>query len=207
MSANPLHDAQHLYLNGSEVTDLVIPNDVDTIRSYAFNHGIYFTSITIPESVKFLGSYAFYYCSGLTSVTIPNSIDSIHEQTFALCKGLVSLTLPGNLAYIDQFAFGTCTNLAKIYNYRPTPADAHNRAFSNVNKSTCALHVLSNSVNLYKEAPVWSDFVNIYAIDGSTDLKETVKASDDMHKILHNGQIYILRDGIIYNAQGAIVEK
>ncbi len=61
----PLTYAHHLYLNGSEVKDLIIPSTVTKIRSAAF-----------------------YYCTGLTSVTIPNSVTSIGEYAFANCTGL-----------------------------------------------------------------------------------------------------------------------
>ena len=60
--SNPLSYAHHLYLNGEEVKDLVIPNSVTSI-----------------------GSYVFYYCSGLTSVTIPNSVTSIGSLAFYSC--------------------------------------------------------------------------------------------------------------------------
>ena len=48
--------AHHLYLNGKEIKELVIPNTVTSI-----------------------GNYAFRGCSGLTSVTIPNTVTSIGE--------------------------------------------------------------------------------------------------------------------------------
>ena len=48
-TSNPLFYAHHLYMDGEEVKDLVIPNSVESI-----------------------GAYAFFGCSGLTSVTIGN---------------------------------------------------------------------------------------------------------------------------------------
>jgi hypothetical protein len=35
-NANPLYYAENLYLNGTLVTDLVIPNDITSIRNHAF---------------------------------------------------------------------------------------------------------------------------------------------------------------------------
>ena len=60
--SNPLYNAHHLYLNGEEVKDLVIPNSVTSI-----------------------GEYAFWGCSGLTSVTIGNSVTSIWYGAFYGC--------------------------------------------------------------------------------------------------------------------------
>ena len=55
-------------MNGKEISDLVIPNNVVSI-----------------------GNYAFYNCSGLTSVTIPNSVTSIGEKAFSSCKELLNV--------------------------------------------------------------------------------------------------------------------
>ncbi len=80
--ANPLYYAHNLYLNGSLITDLVIPNSVTSIGNYAFYDCSGLTSVTIPNSVTSIGSSAFYNCSGLTSVTIPNSVTSIGSYAF-----------------------------------------------------------------------------------------------------------------------------
>ena len=56
-----------LYINGQELTgDLVIPEGVTAISSYAFYGCSGLTSITIPSSVTSIGDGAFRYCSGLT---------------------------------------------------------------------------------------------------------------------------------------------
>jgi len=49
----------HLYLNGEEVTELIIPNDVTSIGSCAFLRCKSLTSVTIPESVTSIGWGAF----------------------------------------------------------------------------------------------------------------------------------------------------
>ena len=81
-SSNPLYYAQHLYLNGSEVTDLMIPNTVTSI-----------------------GDGAFYGCSVLTSVAIPNSVSSIGNCAFAYCSDLLSVTIPDSVTFVGQYAF------------------------------------------------------------------------------------------------------
>ena len=80
--ANPLYYAHHLYLNGSEVTDLIIPNSVTEIGWDAFSGCTGLKSVTIGNSVTSIGNYAFWECSGLTSVTIGNSVTSIGEYAF-----------------------------------------------------------------------------------------------------------------------------
>ena len=113
-SSNPLYLAHHLYLNGEEIKDLVIPNSVTSIGDYAFWECSGLTSVTIPNSVTTIGDWAFRGCSGLTSVTIPNSVTSIGEGTFAYCKGLTSVTIPNSVTSIGYGAFQNCTGLTSI---------------------------------------------------------------------------------------------
>ena len=65
---NPLGIAGHLYLNGEEVKDLVIPNSVTSIGGGVFYGCRGLTSVTIPNSVTSIGNYAFSGCSGLTKI-------------------------------------------------------------------------------------------------------------------------------------------
>ncbi|MDO5397127.1 MAG: leucine-rich repeat protein [bacterium] len=66
-SSNPLYYAHNLYLNGSLVTDLIIPNGVTSIGDYAFQScGL--TSVTIPDSMTSIGDYVFCECGSLTDV-------------------------------------------------------------------------------------------------------------------------------------------
>ena len=69
----------------------IIPNNVTSIGSFAFDGCSSLPSITIPNSVTSIGRYAFSGCSGLTSVTIPNSVTSIDERAFWGCSGLTTI--------------------------------------------------------------------------------------------------------------------
>ena len=111
--SNPLSNAQHLYLNDTEIKDLVIPNSVTSIGNcFAGCSGL--TSVTIPNSVTSIGYKAFYYCSGLTSVTIPNSVTSIGEYAFSNCSGITSMTIPNSLTEIGNYVFAGCSSLKSI---------------------------------------------------------------------------------------------
>ena len=112
--SNPLSYAHHLYIDGKEVKDLVIPNSVTSIGIYAFQGCSGLTSITIPNSVTSIGSDAFSGCSGLTSITIPNSVTSIGERAFEGCSGLTSITIPNSVTSIGSDAFSYCSGLTSI---------------------------------------------------------------------------------------------
>ena len=110
--SNPLYYAHHLYLNGEEVKDLVIPNSVTSIRKCAFWGCSGLTSVTIPNSVMSIGKCAFYCCSGLTSVTIPNNVTSIGERAFFGCFGLTSVHISDIAAWCNiEFSDDSSTPL------------------------------------------------------------------------------------------------
>ncbi len=112
--ANPLYYAHNLYLNGTLVTDLVIPNSVTSIKSYAFSGCYRLTSVTIPNSVTSIGYCAFEGCSSLTSITIPNSVTSIEYAAFSGCSNLTSITIPNSVTSIGYEAFRGCISLTSV---------------------------------------------------------------------------------------------
>ena len=73
-TSNPLYYAHHLFLNGEEVKDLVIPNSVTSIGSSAFYGCSYLTSLTIPKSVSSIGDNSFYNCLRLNTIYCLNPI-------------------------------------------------------------------------------------------------------------------------------------
>ena len=104
-----------LYVNGEEVTELIIPDGVTSIGDYAFSHCTSLTSVTIPSSVTNIGIHAFSGCTGLTSVVIPDGVTSIDVWAFSGCTGLTSVTIPSSVTSIDDDAFQYCTGLTSIY--------------------------------------------------------------------------------------------
>ena len=112
-SSNPLCYGGHLYLNGEEVRDLVIPNGIKSIKmAFAGCSGL--TSVTIPDGVTSIEKYAFYLCRDLTSVTIPNSVTSIGNYAFESCRGLTSVTIPNSVTSIGGYAFSGCSGLTSF---------------------------------------------------------------------------------------------
>ncbi len=139
---NPLDYAHHLYLNGQEITHLVIPNSVSNISDYAFSGCSGLTSVTIPNSVTGIGDYAFDECNNLTSVTIPNSVTSIGRGAFRDCSGLTSVRV----------------GMAK-------PIGIYDNTFTNRRNAT--LYVPLGSVYEYGEADYWEEFKEIVGLEES----------------------------------------
>ena len=138
--ANPLYYAHHLYIGGSEVTDLVIPESVTSIGSYAFSGFTTLASIIFTNNVTTIGNEAFRGCSGLTSITIPESITTIGYEAFLGCTGLNSVTV----------AWKTPIKLNSSY------------AFPNADNTT--LYVPIGTMSAYKSTGYWKNFKDIVEI-------------------------------------------
>ena len=112
--SNPLIYAKHLFLNGEEIRDLIIPEEIETINSSVFDGCSGLTSVTISNSVTTIGDGAFRGCSGLTSVIIPNSVTSIGQWAFERCNALMSVVIPNSVTTIGYGAFRYCSGLISV---------------------------------------------------------------------------------------------
>lgn len=111
--ANPLYFAHHLYLNGTEVTNLEIPETVTSICDCAFVGCIGLKTVSIPSSVTAIGSHAFEK-SGITSIDIPNSVKSIGTYAFANCEELQTAVIPNSIVEIPECLFQNSSKLKKV---------------------------------------------------------------------------------------------
>ena len=79
-------------------SNVVIPDGVTEIGSYAFNRCKNLESVTIPASVTKINYSAFENCTNLTNVTIPSSVTSIGDKSFYMCTNLMNVIYTGTLA-------------------------------------------------------------------------------------------------------------
>ena len=155
-NSNPLYYAHHLYIGENEITDLVIPNSVTSIGSFAFYSCSGLTSVTIPNSVTSIGNWAFAGCSSLTSVTIPNSVTSIGNYAFNACSGLTAVTIPGSVTSIGDWAFGT-KSIMTVKSYIEEPVSLK-KPFGQDTYSQGKLIVPRGTKELYARCDGWKEF-------------------------------------------------
>ena len=202
-----LHNGASLYLNGEEIIDLVIPEDVTEITFATFRGGN-FKSVTIPGNVTKIGGHAFYGCTGLTSITIPNSVTSIGSSAFYGCTGLTSVTIGKSVTSIGLNAFYDCSNLTKIFLLNETPVTFNSYWSNPFSNYDATLYVPQGSIEAYKAADVWGDFANIveFEVTGIEDVEDDAPSFE----ITGGGIQFTAAEGkcvAVYTTSGALVEK
>ena len=82
IKVEPLFLEHYLYLNDELLTDLVIPEEVDTIKDFTFSWSLSLKSVTIPEGVTVVGEGAFGECLFVRDVYLPTSLKEVGAAAF-----------------------------------------------------------------------------------------------------------------------------
>ena len=153
-------------------------------RASVFDNCSALTTLNIGSGVTYIPDNAFYsfytieietinfnainctsmtnnsvWWNALTTLNIGNEVTTIPANSFSSSK-LTTLTIPASVTSIGSFAFSGCSGLTQIINYAQTPQNISPNVFTDVNKTTCTLYVLSDSQAAYETAMVWRDFTN-----------------------------------------------
>ena len=155
-----------------DLTRVIIGNGVTTIGEAAFRYCSHLTSVNIPNSVTTIGGWAFSGCSSLTSVTIPNSVTTIGSEAFSDCTNLQKVNIGNSVKTIGEYAFNNCTSVTQISSEAVVPPTCESGVFFYINTSKCKLIVPKNSLDAYKQAYQWKDFLLIE--EGTTGITNTV---------------------------------
>ena len=97
------------------VRELIIPEGVRKIGTYAVAYCLYLEKLEIPDSVREIGERAFESCEELKRVKLPEGMTGIADFTFFLCSELREVRLPMSLKKIGEGAFYSCTSLKRIH--------------------------------------------------------------------------------------------
>ena len=171
-SANVIEEEDGEFEVTSENTVEIISDD-NVSGAYSISESISHNGVSY--SVTSIGDGAFMGNTNLTDITIPSSVMSIGSGAFSGCSNLKSITVknetPISLTTVAGVRGGT----------RSTSS-----VFEGVDLTTCILYVPGGSVDAYKTAPVWNEFVNILAI-GTTGINSILLNNDSTFDI-HNLQ-------------------
>ena len=124
---------------GTALTSVNIPDNVETIKECAFNNARQLQEVHLPDSLTSLGTSAFEYCRSLRTIKIPTKLKTIPDYTFQNCRSLQSVELHDSITGFGNHAFVNC-DLREITLPKST-SWVDNDAFSgNVNLSKVTLN-------------------------------------------------------------------
>ena len=166
-------DSELSEIDGNAFTYCTSLENFDIPESVMYLHGAFsgsgLTSIFIPKNIEAIDRDTFWGCEKLATVTFDeaSSVTFISNGAFRDCISLKEIIIPATVTGLGEEAFKGCTALANLYVGNPTPADLTERAnvFYEVDVNTCVLHVPVGSLQSYKEAAQWKDFMDIREFD------------------------------------------
>ena len=105
----------HAFENNTAITEVSVPDSVDTIYSYAFYNCSNLVSVFLPADMYSIDKYAFAG-TALRSIVVPK-VTTLHDGVFSDCTSLTEITLPSTLQSIGDTArntFNNCTALTDV---------------------------------------------------------------------------------------------
>ena len=189
--------------------EVTIPDGIVHITSTALADCEKVTKINFPTSLKSVGVDAFWNIDSIRSIELPEGVDSLGTYIFDYCERLETITLPSTLRYLDGSTFYHCDSLKTIICYAETPViDGYNNLYESdvTEQSSVTLYVPEGSIAAYQAAEGWSGFT-IKAISSIPTALDNIQGDKVQGtKVLRNGQLFIERDGKIFNALGVEVK-
>ena len=97
-----------------EKKDLVVPQNIHTIKDKAFSKNNNFDSVFIPKTVSTIGENTFSECSNLKEAVFENGITKTGIGTFVGCSNLQKVMLPDTLIDIENKCFSGCVGIVAV---------------------------------------------------------------------------------------------
>ena len=155
----------------------VFPNNKSiTIRNQAFSYCRSLKYITLSPCLTEIETALFSGCSSLETITIPDNVEKIGAGAFKYCYNLSKIVLPEKLVRIGGDAFGYDEKIETIIikAINPPVIEYHlNRTFDSSITPFASLYVPKSSIELYRNAPGWNEFYDIYDIATSPEMETT----------------------------------
>ena len=170
------------FRNCSALTSIDIPASVTSIGKSTFDGCTSLAAATLPEGLQSIGEYAFQHCSALTSIKIPGTVKTVGMCSFQDCSALASLELAEGVQKLGSSAFQNCSALTQVtlpasltevgiwafaghgpsivFTSLATTPPSHNGGFPLGKVAGVTLYVPQGSLEAYKSAFGWRDYLN-----------------------------------------------
>lgn len=157
-------DGKLLSFASAGLNEYTIPNEVEIIGSYSFAECGNLRGVTIPNNVVTIEGCAFSQCENLERVDIQEGVKTIGQLAFMRCINLKSISIPKSVIDIKNDVFINCKNLKSVYCNNENPPSLGQNVFKTLQegiyeKIGCFIYVPESSINSYKTALGWKDYV------------------------------------------------
>ena len=137
--------------------------------------------VIITDKETEISENEFYGCTGLKYITMGDGIEKIGDWAFSGCSSLDFFRVGSNVKAIGKEAFSDCTAMTKLITTAPVPPTCGSQALDDINKWTCELFVNKESIDQYKAAEQWKEFLFISEYDGVDDV--SVDTPDALYEV------------------------
>ena len=79
------------------IKEIVIPEGVTEIKSYAFSDCDFLDKVLLPESIRIIENDSFWPCPSIQKIIIPNGVQDCNDASFDGCDFLQELVIPARL--------------------------------------------------------------------------------------------------------------
>ena len=204
------------------LTSVTIPNSVTSIGDYAFNSCTGLTSVTIPNSVTSIGGMAFEGCETLTSVTIEaETPPTLGEEAFDHTNNC-PIYVPCNAVnayktawseYADRIVANCASYTITFVNWDGSNLQTLSVAEGEMPQYTGSTPARPDDEEYTYTFSGWTPAIvaatedatytaNYTATPKSQGINDVQGDNVQCTKILHNGQIFILRGNKTYTLTG-----
>ena len=104
-----------LFTGNDGLTEVTLPQSVETIDAAAFYNCVNLRSVRLPEGVTAIGDEAFAHCRALASLHWPLRLTSVGYHAFFDCEALTTVSLPEGVERVGECAFYGCRGLERLY--------------------------------------------------------------------------------------------
>ena len=103
------------YVNGKELENLVIPQEITHIRKNAFAYGKNIKTVAFHDTIEYIDDFAFGYCANLKLKRdkLPNYLKRIGREAFSNCKSISEVAIPSSVINIGDYAFRGCSEMTQ----------------------------------------------------------------------------------------------
>ena len=207
MSNNLEVVGERAFMRCSSLKDVEFAGKNVKIGSHAFEAC---KNLTIDENancISEIGDYAFASCIKHRTVVFPSTVKRIGSKAFFACSQMSRITLGRQLEEIGENAFLGCNRIRQVTVNAMTPPAICQSTFATVVYEQATLAVPDESIDAYKAADYWKEFLKIEpsAVVG-------IDSDSNICVIASNGQLAI--EGAtpeatvaVYASNGALVQR